>query len=612
MKCLFLMDEAGCRSKPILDKLRAIRESSEVVVLSLDTLAGLSLRCMGIPYVTPDLFFKKEKSEAMDNRSGAFSTGWYKSMDNPLMSYHGVSIGEVLEYDFYHLFIDAIRSVEIANGLLRDSFDVIYMPPPDATFVGHSICYNTIPAILEYMAGQKGVDVVRLGRSARRVTRAAHSASRARGWLGLVFYNRTLLKSCSVFLGENLRALATLLLNRKMRRYVLTYEDAWLLRSLNDSNGRGLKAYPDSVHTPGSLSYANRVVKYLADERNTSNLDALIVYNNVQLWRVLSPHINEMLLELVPSIIGRIQWTELLLRTIRPDSFAVLEDISTLNRSMCQVLRFRRIPVVVVQHGIVTIDCEGLYLMPKAGDVQAVWGEYYRKWHTDRGKPMESQVVTGFPRHDGLYSLPPLDRDLLCRRFGLHPDLRVVLVATEWFQGATSRYTVEDDENYIRLVLRSLKDNNDIQIVVKLHPAYQDRYHRIVSEVAAQEGVKVVIAKDSLWDLIRLSSLVIMAISSVCVETLILGKPVISIDVNDGRDLTGLVQDGLAIGAYNEGEIKRSIRKCMEVDAQHPAQADRTRQLLLPFIYLSDGCASKRVAELIRTRSVRNSVSRQS
>jgi hypothetical protein len=598
------MDEAGCRDGSTLDKLRTLRESGEVVVLSLDTLAGLALRRMGVPYVTPDLFFKKEKSNAMDKQSVAFSTRWYKSLDNPLMSYHGVSIGEVLEYDFYFLFIDAVRSVEIANGLLRDSFDVIYMPPPDASYVGHSACYNILPSILEYLACQRGVNVVRLERPSQRATRTTKSFGWARRRLGLVFCNRTLLMSSSMFLVENLRALATLFLNKKMKRFVLTYDDAWLLRSLNNANGRGLKVHPDSVHTPGSLSCASRVVKYLTDERNTSDLDTLIVYDDIPLWRVLSAHINEMLSELVPSIVGRIQWIELLLRTIRPDSFAVLEDISTIQRSMCQVLRSRGIPVVVVQHGILTNDCAGFYVMPKVGNLQAVWGEYYRKWHTDRGKPAESQVVTGFPRHDGLFNLPPLDRDGLCSRFGLDSNVRVVLVATEWFQAVTSRYTVEDDENYIRLVLRSLKVHGDIQIVVKLHPGFQDRYHRIVSEIAEQEGVRVVIARDSLWDLVRLSSFVIVSTSSVCVEALILGKPVISVNLTDQEAISGLVRNGLAIGAYSEDEIKKSVRKCMEVDAQHPDQTDRTRQLLLPFIYLSDGCASKRVAELIRTKSL--------
>jgi hypothetical protein len=355
------------------------------------------------------------------------------------------------------------------------------------------------------------------------------------------------------------------------------------------------------------MSQTYRILRYLVrDETRTSKLDDSIVYDGIPLWGVLSPLVNQILSRHVPSITGRIQWTELFLTMFRPSALVVSEDIAPLSRSMCQVLKLRGIPVIVVQHGILSVDLAGFYAMPKVGDFQAVWGQYYREWHIDRGKSAETQVVTGFPRHDGLRNLPPIDREGVCRRFGLDARLKVVLVATEWFQAGSSRYTVEDEESYIRHVLRSLKVYVDIQIVVKLHPGRQERYNKIVSQIAEQEGVRVVIAKDSLWDLMRLSSFVIVSVSSVCVEALALDKPVISVNLADRRDITGLVQDGLAIGAYNESEIKRSVEICMTVAGREPDHDDNKRSLLFPFIYLADGCASQRVAELIRAKSVRN------
>ena len=599
------MDETDCHNGSTLDRLRTLRESDEVVVLSLGTLASLVLRRMGIPYVTPNLFFSKEKSPEMDKQSVAFCRAWYKSIDHPLMSYHGVSIGEVLEYDFYFLFIDALRSVEIAGTLLQDSFDAIYIPSLDSQDVWHDACYYTLPSILTYLATQKGIKVVRFERPSWVVAENKQKRNRARRWSSYVFPNVKFLESCALILRKNFGTLATLLLDRKKARYAIEATVEGLVESLRGADGRALKIYPDFVHTPGSISQANRVLQYLKDGKITSRLCDSIVYDEIPLWRVLSSRIDQRLSKLVPNLFGRIQWTELFAKIIRPASFVVRQDINPLYRSTCQVLRSRGIPVVVIQHGILSRDLAGFYVMPKVGDIQAVWGEYYRKWHTDRGKPAESQVVTGCPRYDGLFNLPPLDRDRLSRQFGLDPKLKVVLVATEWFEADTYRHTVEEEENYIRLVLRSLKVHGDVQIVVKLHPGFQERYQAIVSEVAAQEGVQVVIAKDSLWDLISLSSLVIVAISSVCVEALILGKPVISINVNDRRDLTGLVQDGLAIGAYDEDGTRRSIASCLEMAERTRVQIDRTRAQLVPFVYSTDGHASKRVAELINTRSAK-------
>lgn len=294
------------------------------------------------------------------------------------------------------------------------------------------------------------------------------------------------------------------------------------------------------------------------------------------------------------------------MKMLKPSSLIVLEDVTAFSRSMCQVLRNRGIPIVVVQHGIQTNDHAGFFVMPKVGDVQAVWGEYYRRWSIDRGKPDEAEVVTGSPKHDRLRNLTPIDRQRVCRRFGLDTRLKVVLVATEWFTADTSRYTVEGEESYIKHVLKSLGAYDDTQIVVKLHPACQQKYSNIVSQIAEQERVRVVIAKDSLWDLIRLSSFVIVSVSSVCVEALILGRRVISVNLADCRDITGLVQNGLAIGAYSAEEVRQSIGTCMAIAEPDLECSEMREELLSPFTNGNDGSASKRVAELVRTLSDRH------
>lgn len=602
MRCLFLIDETDSQNESTFERLKALRKDNEVVVLSLNTLASNTLRKMGIPFVTPNLFFSKEKSPAMDKQSMAFSSAWYKSVDHPLMSYHGVSIGEALEYDFYFLFIDALRSIEIAETLLQNPFDAIYVPSLDSHEIWHDACYYTLPSMLTYMAAQKGIKVARLERPSWWVTEDQEKRSRARRRSSYVFHNVALIKSCAQFLHENFGTLVTLLLDRKKARYAVEYPDEGLVESLRDADGRALKIYPSLVQIPGSIRQANGVLRYLKDGKTVSRLCDSIVYDEIPLWRVLSTQIDQRLAGLVPYLIGRIQWTELFAKMIRPASYVVREDITPLSRSMCQALKSRGIPVFVVQHGILTRDLGGLYVMPKVGDIQAVWGEYYRKWHTDRGEPAESQVVAGCPRYDGLANLPAIDHDRLSRQFGLNPKLRMVLVAMEWFEADTYGHTTEEEENYIRLVLRSLKAHDDVQIVVKLHPMLQSKYQRIVSEIAEQEGVRVKIALESLWDLIRQSSLVIVSNSSVCVEALILGKRVVSVNLTDGRDITGLVQDGLAIGAYTEAGIERSIESCLGLAEKTRIQIDKTSDQLVPFVFATDCRASQRVAMLIKSQ----------
>ncbi|MBU1158564.1 MAG: CDP-glycerol glycerophosphotransferase family protein [Candidatus Thermoplasmatota archaeon] len=607
MSYLFLINEAECHNSSTLDRLKRLRENNEVVVLSLNTLASLALRRMGIDYVTPNLFFAEEKSFAVDMQAGILCREWYKTISHPLLSFHGASIGEALEFDFFHLFIDALRSVEIVRELLKNPFETIFVPSWDSeTFKYVDSCYYTLPSILVYLANQRGIRVVNLERSSSVLRRTLRRLPHPRQRFNFMIYNAFSVASFAMFLLENFRALTSSSLDRKKARYVMAYHYDALVESLRDENGRALRINSSRIYTPKSISQVKGILRFLKNEKTISELDGSIVYDGTPLWRMLVPLVDPILSRLVPLVIGSMQWTELVVKVIRPSSFVTLEDLLPHARSMCQVLRLLGIPVVVVQHGILTNDFEGLAVMPKAGDIQAVWGEYYRKWHIDRGKPAESQVTTGAPRFDSLFNLPPLDRDELYKRFGLDPGLKVVLIATEYFGGYSSRCTVEVEESYIRLALRSLKQYRDIQIVVKLHPQFQSRYYRMVSEIAEQEGVRVIIARDALWDLIRLSSFVIVSVSGVCLETLILGKPVISINLNGRSSESGMVQDGLATGASNEDEIKQSVSICIRDSESDECQNHSMNPLLFPFIHMADGHSTQRVAELIRAISIRN------
>ena len=601
MRYLVLLDESECQSKPALERLRALGEGNELVVLSLGALASLALRRLQIPYVTLNNFFQSEKSAAIDKQAVKFCREWYEPVDQSLMSFHGVSLGEILEYDFYYMFIDALRSVEIARTILRESYDTIFVPSLDPSvglrhLSAHTMCYQTLPPILTALAKKKGMRISRLG-SALIGLPDLHQGPWLHGSANLV-------STSARFVRANISDLTGSLVRRDSPRIALVgRQDETLIRGLRSVGARVLRTRPSYVHTPASWLHTRAILRLLRREDTIARINDHVEYDGISIWRLMFPVADGAVSRLIPDVFGRIQWTELFVKALRPTCFVVSEDITALPRAMCQVLRTNGVPTIVFQHGILSNDMAGMYLMPIAANCQAVWGEYYKNWHVERGKPPETQVVTGFPRHDELLTLPPLDRARLCGRFGLDPDKGTVLIIADWFQGITSRYTIEQDENYIRLVLRSLKGYDGIQIVVKQHPGLQANYDVVVPQIAEEEGVRVIVAKDSLWDLVRLSSFVIVSTSSVCIEALILGRPVISVNLNDKRDLTGLVKDGLSMGAYSEQGIKASVRICMESGEWDQARVERTRELLFPFIHFADGHASQRVAELVRAKS---------
>jgi hypothetical protein len=605
MRYLFAIDEIESKNQNTLRLLRELKMDSEVVVLGLSTLADMSLRREDILYVTPDVFFSMEKSSEIDKRAYAISQMWHKLLDPDLISYRGVSIGEALEYDFYHLLVDTLRSIEIANTILKDSYDVVYLPSSGPSLDGrgisfHTVCYQTLPLIISDYARKRGMKVVRLSPSPDRRPTAAR-------WRPRVLTDQGFMASGALFLLKNRRDLFALFSHKNLSRTSLQLCPICqneIINCLRRTGGIGVKAFPGILQNRRSKVHASRLGNLMGDEKTVSRLDDEITYKDNHFWRALYPFADEVLSKLIPLIIGRINWAEFFVKVFNPTSFVVFQDITPLSRSMCQVLKNHGVYVFVIQHGILSNDMAGMYTLPKVGYMQAVWGEYYEEWHSRRGMPAGSLAVTGFPRHDKLVNMPPLNREDLCRRFDLDPGRKVALIATEWYQPVSARYTIEKQEEFIRFSLRSLKAYDDVQIVVKLHPAFQAKYRKIVSEIANQEGVNVVIAGDSLWDLIRLSSFVIVSLSSVTVEALILGKPVISVDLVDKKDISGLVQNGLAIGARNEDELNSAIRKCLENPESSLAPDGKREELLLPFTGPLDGQSSRRLAELVNRGEV--------
>ncbi|UCE80835.1 MAG: CDP-glycerol glycerophosphotransferase family protein [Methanobacteriota archaeon] len=600
MRVLVLVDDAASANERSLEDVRQLQEGNDATVLCLTIMAGLRLRSMGIRYDTPDRFFPSDKWSSIDERAHALSRDWHRVFDSGVMTYRDVSVGEALEYELYHLLVAALRCVEIARVLLEEPFDEIHMPSSDARFNSnaislHTACYEPLAPIVSYMAKSKGLKVARLPKSSNSLSR--RSSRYKPKW------DQSFVASRALFLLKNRRDLPSLLMHRKMERvaiFACPICQEGIIRSLRESGTRGVKAFPALLESRSSRSHSDRLLDALRDDSSLSKLDDHMAYTGVRFWRAVYPLVDDVFGRLIPQIFARVDWTEHFARRFRPDVFVVHQDITPLFRSMCQVLKNHGVKIVIIQHGILTNDMAGMFVLPKVGDVQAVWGDYYKRWHTQRGKGEETQVVTGYPRYDRLVDMRSIDCESVADRFGLDIEKKTALVATEWYQPVSSRYTIEHHERYIRTVLKALKAHKDLQIVVKLHPAYQAEYRRIVSEIASQEDVRVTIAEDSLWELVGISSFVIVSLSSVGLEALILGKPVISVNMSDRRDISGLVQDGLAIGAFNEHELEIAISRCVENSASYLAQTSRREELMLPFTYHLDGQAARRTANLLQ------------
>jgi CDP-glycerol glycerophosphotransferase (TagB/SpsB family) len=349
----------------------------------------------------------------------------------------------------------------------------------------------------------------------------------------------------------------------------------------------------------GTARTSIRRIKKLFNEGMGRNPAFMTDYfDNLPVLPVLEKRLKKLFVHDMPEVIGYIEWANDTVNRIKPSAIVLMEDVSPVKRAICRAFKDRNIPAIVIQHGILSEDMSGFHVMPKEADVQAVWGDASRRWQIERGAQPHTQVVTGNPRFDDFTRTSSYDCQEIVNRFGIDPDKKKILLATEYFSGISSRWTVETEEQLIRQSLRALKKIPQAQVIVKLHPSYQKKYEYIVSTIAREEQIDIKIVKEGLRELIHVSEVVVIRTSTVGLEAILLKKPLIVTNFDDRID-AGYISSGAAIIVHSQDALYLAVNGLLYGEQDRYADADTKEKFILDNAYYQDGKASERVADLI-------------
>lgn len=585
MPSLFLLNATWDKTPSLADPLKREQAAGNAVVLPLDFWAGRRLREASIPYDTPRDYFDASAGPDLDVLAADLARRWYRTLGDDLQ-HNGIPLGQMAEYDFTFLFIDALRSVEIAHRVFDERAPgQIFLFRQASSRPPSTVAHESLPRVMEYLARQRGVPVT--WSEAATPSRQP----RERGDTPQMVLRG--LSSARTFLHSLRRAeIPVLFMRVGSHARIAAALDQMGLSSLSVPR---VRRAPDRRR--GRVP-AHRTL--WEDLRENQKFRETLVYRGVPLAEVLEDRFKWFFSSAVPELIEHIEGAEWLIRRLRPRILVIGGDVSPASRAVTRAFRRSGLPVLVMQHGAVSVDMGGFHVMPLEGDHQAVWGELPRKWHINRGKPPDSQVITGNPGFDPIAGGRDSPPNEVRRRLGLDPQAGIILVATEWLSGVSSVVTTEDEEKFIRHTLRALRQFPHHQVVVKLHPSYQAAYRRIVLAVASEEGIEVMIAEGDLWDLLALSDVVVISTSTVGLEAMILGRPVVVVHTYEGAEEVPYVASGAALGASRPEEIAAAVEKALHNAGVREAMA-RAREAFVPaYAYKQDGLASERVAQLIR------------
>ncbi len=560
------------------------------LVLSLDFWTSRSLAAAGTPFRTPAEYLDGVDFARLDRTAREMAAAWHRPIADRFR-YREIPLGEMVEAEVLGLLIDAVRSVEVANRFLTaEKPSAVRLMPSGGLPEPIGLCYATLPRALESVARQQGIPTTRIDQ--RAVRASAFSPIRA----AIVRESRNALQATvpPKFVEPARRGTG--------QGTVLFLDQAGfesIAPRLRERGYRSRLAMPTWRWSPSLAAERQRLMDLWSSIRNDGTFFDRLRYRDAPILEIVRPWIAWFIRRRALELAGIVDHAERLARTMRPIAVVTMQDTSPDCRTAARQFRVLGIPVAVVQHGAVSADMGGFHVLPKEGQIQAVWGEQSREWHLARGKPPESQVVTGNPRFDALMGYRPPERSSVLLPLGLDPTRPTVLLATEWYAGTASAYTLDGEDKVLRDVLGGLREIRSLQVVVKLHPTRQRESGPRIAEILREAAPEAVLARHDLWGLLAASDVVLVFNSTVGIEALLLDRPLVAIEYFPQAEKIPYAAWGTAVGVRGPREVGPAVARALYDEGTREALRAARAAVLDRIIFSRDGQSSGRVADLV-------------
>ena len=587
----------------VIDLLPVIKKieysGNTIITLGIDFNSWTELRHSKINYRTPAFYLDKSKCSAIDSEALRLAKSWFKPFESKI-EYHGVNLGEMAEYDFIFLFMDALRSIEIAKSMIEiENPDEVWLTKRVPTSDPSYVRYGSLPLAINAAAKSRGLPV---------------------------FYNNSN-SSAGIRVEKSLlRNTASIVLNRIRKISLKTQSHADqcnialidVPEEISNSIERELKKIYHQYFiirlTAPTLIDREKIEKNSSQEElykelMDSELEQNLYYKDVSLVEVLKERFSRFFSYTYPLLISVINGTERFIKNARPKLVLTMCDTPPIYRTITKVCKMHHIQTLVIQHGATSGDMAGFHVMPIEADKQAVWGIISKEWAVKRGKPPETQVITGNPRYDSIVTGKKDEKEKLkvYSKLGIDRQKGIVIIATSWYAGVSSSYTPEEVEEFISKTLEAMKEFPEKQVVVKLHPGDFETYNEITKKIANELKIDIFITRHYLWELLDMCDLLITHSSTVGLEAMLLNKPVITFYSKEISPLIPYHTTESVVRVHESSNLISAIRSVL-YDKKLQAELEKARrQFIYEYAYWQDGKASQRVANLIENMIKENS-----
>ncbi len=330
--------------------------------------------------------------------------------------------------------------------------------------------------------------------------------------------------------------------------------------------------------------------------------------SGVNLWPLMKPSFRSRLFSRLHPLGALYQEALNFLKKEKISAILFDEDVTPYNKTLATAARKLKIPSLVIQHGA-PFRTVPIALAPVTASKIAAWGPYSRELLLSWGVPDHQISLTGVPRYDRFdeaLNRQAEARKKVLRDIGGKSEQKIVVLATDPFHEDGRADFVghylsrENTQRLLDTVFRALAPFNDVCLVVKLHP--RDPHEAYTQERILNSGLKDRVKLLRLYStpsLLLACDILMTPCSTVAIEAMMLRKPVITINLEGGRDLQPHAETGAAVGAKDLESLSAALHKILHDDRFRNGQIERSLNVIPKYLARPEGGASYAAARVL-------------
>jgi len=276
----------------------------------------------------------------------------------------------------------------------------------------------------------------------------------------------------------------------------------------------------------------------------------------------------------------------------KPHLFLAVE-VNYILRNAVHHCKSLGIKTLIIQHGMPNKYSLHAFI-PFEADCFAAWGDFTKEFLVKNGINPKHIVVTGGPVFDKTVSLKP-DKQRIYTDLEIGPEIEKIIIFTMQGRGVGYCPTADEIEAGIIETMRAASQYQNVLLLFQAHPGQKLEEIRNIAKKVGNSTARVIRYYDT-ESLIAVSDGVITFFSTTAIDALILGKPLLLINLSDDREFLPFVPMGAAFGAYTKEEIMPAFKRLFE----NPEELKGGREKAISYVvYKTDRKSLERVLNLI-------------